>query len=61
MFSFKLFITISPCSVGGIEFKINETSFNNITLSFNYLFLPNVEALEQWETLIHEWIGYLFD
>ncbi len=31
----------------------------NITLSFNYLFLPSVDALEQWETLIHEWIGYL--
>ena len=31
----------------------------DITLSFNYLFIPNVYALEKWETLIHEWIGYL--
>ena len=24
-----------------------------------YLLLPNVQALEQWENLIHEWIGYI--
>ena len=34
MLSFKLFITTSPFSVGGIEFKINETSFNNVSFSF---------------------------
>ena len=34
MLSFKLFITTSPFSVGGIEFKINETPFSNFSFSF---------------------------
>ena len=31
----------------------------NIPITFNYLFIPNVKALEKWESLIHEWIGYI--
>ena len=52
------------------KFCFNQNNFNfdcyptdntnsDITLSLNYLFIPNVDALEKWETLIHEWIGYL--
>ena len=32
------------------------TSFTNFGVE--YMFLPRVNALEVWETLIHEWIGY---
>ncbi len=32
---------------------------SDITLSFDYFFLPNTEALEIWESLFHEWIGYI--
>ena len=31
----------------------------DITLSFDYLFIPNTDALEKWESLFHEWIGYI--
>lgn len=31
----------------------------DIPITFNYLFIPNVKALEKWESLIHEWIGYI--
>ena len=45
------------------HFKIDcyPTDFTNsdITLSFNYLFIPNIDALRKWEDLIHEWIGYI--
>jgi len=34
------------------------TSYNGV-LSFGYLFIPNVDALEKWETIIHELIGYI--
>ena len=33
------------------------TSYTNFSLE--YILLPSVEALEQWEDLIHEWIGYI--
>ena len=33
------------------------TSYTN--LSIEYLFLPRVDALQVWENLIHEWIGYI--
>ena len=33
------------------------TSYSNI--DFNYLLLPNSEALKKWESLIHELIGYM--
>ena len=26
---------------------------------YNYILLPRVEALERWQDLIHEWIGYI--
>ena len=26
---------------------------------YNYLLIPRVEALERWQDLIHEWIGYI--
>jgi uncharacterized SAM-binding protein YcdF (DUF218 family) len=32
---------------------------NNITLHFGYLFIPDSKVLKQWESLIHEWIGYI--
>ena len=37
------------------------TDFTNsdITLTVDYLFIPNIDALEKWEGLIHEWIGYI--
>jgi len=45
------------------NFKIDyyPTDFTNsdITLSFGYLFIPNIDALRKWENLIHEWIGYI--
>jgi uncharacterized SAM-binding protein YcdF (DUF218 family) len=33
------------------------TSYTNFGVE--YMFLPRVNALEVWENLIHEWIGYL--
>jgi len=33
------------------------TSYTNFRVE--YLFLPRVDALEVWENLIHEWIGYI--
>ena len=32
---------------------------SEIKLSFDYLFLPKVSALETWENLLHELIGYI--
>ena len=29
------------------------------TNDIQHNFLPKVEALDQWESLIHEWIGFL--
>ena len=33
------------------------TSYTN--LRFEYLFLPRTDALEVWENLFHEWVGYI--
>jgi uncharacterized SAM-binding protein YcdF (DUF218 family) len=33
------------------------TSYTNFDIE--YLFLPKADALEVWESLIHEWIGYI--
>lgn len=27
--------------------------------SFDHLFIPNLQAIEKWDKLIHEWVGYL--
>ena len=32
--------------------KMNKTSWE-------YILIPRIEALEQWQRLIHEWIGYV--
>ena len=31
---------------------------SDITLSLDYLFIPNIDTLGKWESLIHEWNGY---
>ena len=52
------------------KFCFNKNNFNidcyptdftdsEITLSLDYLLIPNIDALEKWEGLIHEWIGYI--
>jgi len=52
------------------KFCFNKNNFNidcyptdisnsDITLTVDYLFIPNIDALEKWESLIHEWIGYI--
>ena len=45
------------------NFKIDcyptDCTNSDITLSFDYLFIPNIDALDKWESLIHEWIGYI--
>jgi len=52
------------------KFCFNKNNFNidcyptditnsDITLTVDYLFIPNIDALEKWEILIHEWIGYI--
>ena len=33
------------------------TSYYNY--GFEYLLLPSTDAIEKWETLFHEWIGYI--
>ena len=42
-----------------IETYSTDCISTDIPLTFNYLFIPNVQALEKWESLIHEWIGYI--
>lgn len=32
---------------------------SNKTMHFGYLFIPNSKAINQWEKLIHEWLGYI--
>ena len=52
------------------KFCFNKNNFNidcyptditnsDITLTVDYLFIPNIDALVKWEDLIHEWIGYI--
>jgi len=44
---------------------INVTSYSTDRYSgprkfqFDHIFIPNVEALYNWDSLIHEWIGYV--
>ena len=35
----------------------NTTSYRST--GYEYILFPRVEALEKWESLIHEWIGYI--
>ena len=39
------------------------TDCTNSKINYNleYIFLPEAEALEKWEMLIHEWIGYIIN
>ena len=45
--------------------KIKTTAFptdctnSKINYNIEYMFLPKADALEKWEMLIHEWIGYI--
>ena len=66
----KLLLITSAKHMKRAKFCFKKNNFNidcyptditnsNITLSFNYLFLPNIDALEKWESLFHEWIGYI--
>jgi len=32
---------------------------SNKIMHFGYLFIPNSKAINQWENLTHEWIGYI--
>ncbi len=45
----------------GIKVSPFPTDNTNSDRSFqlDYLLLPNSEALERWEALIHEWVGYV--
>ena len=42
-----------------IETYPTDCSITKIPLTFDYLFIPNIEALKKWESLIHECIGYI--
>jgi uncharacterized SAM-binding protein YcdF (DUF218 family) len=42
-----------------IDCYSTDISNSDITLTVDYLFIPNIDALEKWESLIHEWIGYI--
>ena len=42
-----------------IEIYPTDCSGNDIPLTFDYLFIPNIEALKKWESLIHECVGYI--
>ena len=52
------------------KFCFNQNNFNidcypidctstDIILSYDYLFIPNINALDKWESIIHEFIGYI--
>lgn len=36
-----------------------DCSNTNKKITFNYLIVPKIEALEIWSNLIHEWVGYI--
>tara|TARA_B100000767_G_scaffold224464_1_gene213549 strand:+ start:276 stop:1025 length:750 start_codon:yes stop_codon:yes gene_type:complete len=66
----KLLLITSTEHMKRANFCFNKNNFNidcyptditnsDITLTVDYLFIPNVDALEKWEHLIHEWIGYI--
>ncbi len=42
-----------------IETYPTDCTITNIPLTFDYLFIPNIQALKKWESLIHECIGYI--
>ena len=41
------------------DYYTTDSTNSDIILSFDYLFVPNIYALNKWETLIHEIIGYI--
>ena len=45
----------------GVEVTAFPTDNTNSNRSFRieYLLLPNSESFEKWESIIHEWIGYI--
>ncbi|MBT3611852.1 MAG: YdcF family protein [Flavobacteriales bacterium] len=66
----KLLLITSANHMKRAKFCFNKNNFNidcyptdctnsEITLSIDYLFIPNIDALEKWQDLIHEWIGYI--
>lgn len=66
----KLLLITSAGHMKRAKFCFNENNFNidcyptdltnsDIVLSVDYLFIPNIDSLEKWEDLIHEWIGYI--
>jgi len=42
-----------------IECYPTDATNPDINLSFDYLFLPAGDAIQKWEELFHEWIGYI--
>ncbi len=66
----KLLLITSAKHMKRAKFCFNKNNFTidcyptdctipDITLSFDYLFIPNTDSLEKWESLLHEWIGYI--
>ena len=66
----KSLLITSAIHMKRAKFCFNKNNFNidcyptdftdsEITLSVDYLLIPNINALEKWEDLIHEWIGYI--
>jgi uncharacterized SAM-binding protein YcdF (DUF218 family) len=66
----KTLLITSAVHMKRAKFCFNKNNFNidchptdftnsDIILSVDYLFIPNIDALEKWEDLIHEWIGYI--
>ena len=66
----KSLLITSAVHMKRAKFCFNKNNFNidcyptditnsDITLTVDYLFIPNIDALVKWEDLIHEWIGYI--
>jgi uncharacterized SAM-binding protein YcdF (DUF218 family) len=66
----KFLLITSAGHMKRAKFCFNKNNFNidcyptdftnsDIILSVDYLFIPNIDALEKWKYLIHEWIGYI--
>lgn len=47
----KVGLPVTPYAVGRLSTK----PFHN----FEYLFIPDLDALRYWNFLVHEWVGYL--
>ena len=69
LFKKSLLITSSQ-HMRRAKFCFNQNNFNldcypidctstDIILSYDYLVIPNINALYKWETIIHEFIGYI--